>query len=287
MKGWLENRKMIYGILAVLLFCLLFCLTFRGRAEGLERQQVQIVTFGDSVFGETRDDTAVPAKLQAILGQSVYNAAMGGTCVARTLAERRMDYAKSSLSVVGLSKAVLADDYGVQQSLRVRESNTEYFEEVIDGLERVDFSRVRTIVIQGGINDYHAGTLIEDPEDPYNEYTFLGAIRIAVNHFRKANPGVRILLVTPTYTWYIFTNLTCEESDQGGGLLEDYVNAEIRVAEELGIEVVDVYHDFFPHEKWEDKDLYTRDGLHPNEKGREMLAQRIAEVLREDGAGQG
>ena len=50
-------------------------------------------------------------------------------------------------------------------------------------------------------------------------------------------------------------------------------------AEELGLEIIDVYHDFFPHEEWESKDLYTRDGLHPNEAGREKIARRIAEVL--------
>ena len=58
------------------------------------------------------------------------------------------------------------------------------------------------------------------------------------------------------------------------------MNAQLRAGEELGIEVIDVYHDFYPHEKWEDKDLYTRDGLHPNEAGRKLLAQRIAEELR-------
>ena len=62
------------------------------------------------------------------------------------------------------------------------------------------------------------------------------------------------------------------------------MEAEIQAAGELGIEVIDVYHDLFPHEKWEDKDLYMRDGLHPNEEGRELLAERIAAFLQ-DGPG--
>ena len=87
-------------------------------------------------------------------------------------------------------------------------------------------------------------------------------------------------MVTPAYTWYTATGLTCEETDQGGGVLEDYVNAEIRLGEELGIEVVDLYHDCLPHENWWDWETYTRDGLHPNEAGRKLLSQKIAEALK-------
>lgn len=270
----------LYGVVSGLLFVLLFLATYRERSEGIARLQVQIVTFGDSVFGETRDETAVPARIQALLGKTVYNAAMGGTCMARNVSDRRMDYAKGSLSMAGLAKAVVAEDFGVQESLKIRENKTEYFREVLNSLEMIDFSQVETVLIQHGVNDYHAAVPIENPEDLYDEYTYLGALRSAVRDLRRANPGIRIVLVTPTYTWYIFTGLTCEEADQGSGVLEEYVNAQLRAGEELGIEVIDVYHDFYPHEKWEDKDLYTRDGLHPNEAGREKLAERIAEVLR-------
>ena len=99
------------------------------------------------------------------------------------------------------------------------------------------------------------------------------------DEYWDTNPEIRIVLVTPTYTWYTEMGLTCEERDMGGGILEEYVDAEIRAAEELGIEIIDVYHDFFPHEKWEDKDLYTRDGMHPNDEGRRMLAEKIAACL--------
>lgn len=276
-----QKRKHLiaYGIVSVVLFALFFCVTFQGRAVKANLEQVQIVAFGDSVFGLIRDETSVPQQVQKLTGRSVYNAAFGGTCVARTDSDRRMDYARGSLSLVGLAKAVRAGDFGVQHALRVRESNTEYFAEVVDGLDTVNFAGVEVVLIQQGINDYHAGTLIENPGNPYDEYSFLGALRTAVKELRKVNPEIRIILITPTYTWYAATGLTCEEADQGGGVLEAYVEAEIKAAEELRIEVIDVYHDFFPHESWNDKDLYTWDGLHPNEKGREKLAERIAEVL--------
>ena len=61
------------------------------------------------------------------------------------------------------------------------------------------------------------------------------------------NPKVRILFITPTYTWYPDMGLTCEELDNGGGLLEEYVEAQMELGEELGIETVDLYSVIPPH----------------------------------------
>ena len=277
------KKKTIYAVAACVLFCILFITTFRSRAGNVERQTVEMVVFGDSVMGEIRDETAVPAQLEALTGKSVYNAALGGTCMARQGTKGRSEEARDCLSLAGLAKSVWAKDFGVQKATRIRESNTEYFSMVLDGLEKIDFTQVEIILIQQGLNDYHAGIPLENQKDPYDEHTFVGALRSAVLAFREVNPMVRIVLVTPTYTWYPDRGVTCEEMDQGGGVMEDYVEAELRVAEELEIEVIDVYHAFFPHETWEDWQRYSRDGIHPNEAGREKIALKIARTLEEFG----
>ena len=282
MGKWRDRRSIVYGILAALLFAALFFMSFPRGSQ--KQRNADIVVFGDSIFGLVRDDTAIPAQLQRMLGKELYNAALGGTAMARQAEDRRLDYPKGALSLAGLTESVRAGDFGPQQGVKMRESATDYFSEVIDGLEQVDFSQVDTVLIQYGVNDYHAGTAIENPQDPYDEYTYLGALRRAVRSLREVNPALRIVLVTPTYAWLIYSEplKTYEELDQGGGTLDDYVNAAIRAAQELDIEVIDVYHDFYPHENWEDWELYTTDGLHPNEAGRRKLAERIAEVLAED-----
>lgn len=282
MKKKLDRRTIGYGILAAFLFLVLFLLTFQDGRESTGGTQAQIVVFGDSVFGLFRDETAVPAKLQALTGKTVYNAALGGTGIARQEGDKRLDYGKGSLSLAGLAKAVYGGDFGIQQAVRIRESNTQYFPETIDGLAEVDFGKVETVLIQQGINDYHAGIPMDNPEDPYDEYTFLGAFRSSIASLRKANPNLRIIILTPTYAWYLPTGLTCEEADQGGGILSDYVEAEIETARELDLEIIDLYHDFYPHGSWEDWELYTFDGIHPNEEGREKMAQKIAETLGEE-----
>lgn len=279
MKGL--KGKYICGAAALLLCGLLFfagVLEIRGQEE---RREVDILLFGDSVSGEIRDATAMPALLEQVSGMTVYNAAFGGTCAARTGPDKPLDYTRGTFSLVALAKAVEADDFGVQQSVIMRESNTEYFGEVVDGLEEIDFSHVKIVVIQHGINDYHAEVPLENPKDPYDEYTFLGGLRTAVRSLKRACPQARIVFVTPTFIWYTASGLTCEEICYGDSSLEEYVDREIGFAEEMGIEAVDLYHDFLPHEKWEDWELYSRDGIHPNEAGREKMAAEIAEQLKE------
>lgn len=279
----LGRRSIAYGISAALLFAVLFLVSFPMGNRKAGEGQAEIVIFGDSVFGLVRDETAISAQLQELLGKSVYNAALGGTTMARQEGDGRLDYGKGSLSMLGLAKSVEAGDFGVQRAVRIRENVTDYFPDVIQGLDELDFSKVETVLLQQGVNDYHAGTPIDNPEDPYDPYTFLGALRSAVRSLRHANPEIRIVLVTPTYAWYFQEGeeLTCEEVDHGQGVLEAYVEAELQAAGELDIEVIDVYHEFYPHENPEDWALYTGDGLHPNEQGRRKLAERLAEALEE------
>ncbi|MDE6641699.1 MAG: SGNH/GDSL hydrolase family protein [Acetatifactor sp.] len=273
----------ICGAAAALLSLALFLSLFHAAQGKPKEQEAEIVVFGDSIMGEVRDRTAVPAQLETMMGRRVYNSGLGGTCAARTEQNTTLDYIWGTFSLVALAKAVEADDFGVQQSVVMRESNTEYFAEVIDELEKIDFSKVDIFLIQQGLNDYHLGVPIENPGNPFDEHTFLGALRVAVNSLKSRNPEARVVIVTPLFTWYTDERqMTCETADYGGGVLEDYVNAEIAFAEDMGIEVIDMYHDFFPHDEWEDWELYSRDGMHPNEAGREKIARRIAEHLRQE-----
>lgn len=282
MGGRLWKRTIIYGLIAAVLLGILAAATFRTRSGRVERQQVQVVILGDSIMGNTRNDTAIPVYLERLLGRSVFNGAFGGTCVGRLDREYRLTNAGDSLSLVGLTKAIAADDFGVQQTLRTREYISAYFESTIDALETLDFSEVELMVIMYGLNDYYSGMPIYNEEEPLDEYSFTGALRKSLLYLRQVNPDMRILLVSTTYNWNIIEELTCEEYETGYGKQEDYIRAEAEIAEELGVEFLDLYHDVYPHEKWEDWKIYTFDGVHPNEAGRKLLADIICEYLQEN-----
>lgn len=269
-----------YGIIAFFCFVLLYGVTFQDTGKMQEKNGCDIVVLGDSIPGQVRDATSMPVLLEELTGKSVFNGALGGTCMSRTGGSDYADAVTDSLSVVSLSQAIVTQDFGEQQPIRSRESAKDYFDVTIDSLCTVDFEQVEILLIESGVNDYHAGTTIYPGQNAYDPYTYVGALRSVIRSIRETYPNVRIILVTPTYTWYREKNLTCEEYNLGGGVLEQYVEAEEAVAKEMGVEWIDLYHDFYPHENWEDWELYTKDGLHPNEAGRALIAGQIADYLK-------
>lgn len=275
-KKWI----LLYGMIALVCFLFLLGSTSKKWQQEEVSYSCDIVMLGDSILGQYRDETSVAARLEALLGKPVYNGALGGTCMSRNDLEMRLGYTKDCLSVTALAEAIAMQDFGVQQTIRSRESATEYFGNIIDDLDAIDFDDVEILLIGAGVNDYHAGTPIYPEDDGYDEYTYVGALRSVIRDIRGAYPNLRIVLISPTYTWYREKNLTCEEYNLGGGVLEQYVEAERQVANEMDVEFIDLYHDFYPNRQWEDWEIYTIDGLHPNEEGRTLIAEKIADYLR-------
>lgn len=279
----MSNKKYIYviaeSLCAVCVFGILIWLSYPLRGGAAQESAPGIIIFGDSIMGECRDEDSIPARLEAALGKETFNAAFGGTRMSRMDRERRLDDDRDGLSMAALSKAVASGDFGVQQMLHVSEGATDYFDETVDRLERVDFGQAEIVLLEYGLNDYHNAVPLDNPDDLLDEYTFAGAIRSCVKTLQKAYPGMRIILVTSTYTWYPQRGLTCENYDTGNGSLSRYVSVQLETAEELGVECIDLYHDLYPHENYDDWEVYTRDGLHPNEEGRALIARAITEYL--------
>ncbi len=275
-------RKIAYLIAAALVFVLLVLFTFPDRQQSLVRTEYPVVILGDSLLGQCRDETGVAELLGGMLGEPVFNGAFGGTCLALQEQDIISNYSMELLNMVSLSKALAADDYGVQQTIRTRREITGYFADTIDELECVDFHRVETLILAFGLNDYHAGIPMDNPANPLDETTYAGALRSVLSALQEAYPRMRIVLATPTYAWYRANGLTCEEFDTGSAFLEGYVETTLDIAEEFRVECVDLYHNVYVHDTWEDWEVYTEDGLHPNEEGRRLIAGILAGKLRQE-----
>ena len=284
-KGF-NKKEIAYWLAALFLFGLFLGIFFANTRGQEQREEFRVVMLGDSIFGQVRDETSVAAVLSELLNQPVFNGALGGTAMGRQDRDMRLADAKDSLSMEALARAIAWKDFGVQQTARIRESGTEHFAATIDELTTIDFEQVELLLIGHGINDYHSGMPIYNEKNTYDGYTFSGALRSALETLQEKYPEMRIVVVTPTYSWYVYyeeKDVTCEVNDLGGGILEDYVKAQIQVAEEMGVEVIDLYHDFYPHDEWSDWERYTTDGVHPNEEGRRLIAEKIYEYLCANG----
>lgn len=89
------------------------------------------------------------------------------------------------------------------------------------------------LIIEHGVNDYLSGCPVDNKEDPYDAYTYGGALRTCLKLLQENYPKLRIVLVTPTYCWLLAEEKTCEQKDYGQGILEEYVNTELALQKNL------------------------------------------------------
>ena len=278
-----KKQKFIYGICGV--FIMLALLPFLLGSERETDTQAQILFLGDSILGQYRDETSIPALVGEMLDTEVFNGAFGGTTMSLQNRDYRDAYYWDGVSFSRLTRAIAAQDFGLQQTIRTKDYVTMDFRDIVDELDRLDLTSVQTVVISYGMNDYTTGSPIGGENSTEDPYTMEGAMRTGIKYLQRSYPQIRIIFISPTYCWFIntlgTTNETCETNDYGGGYLEEYVEAQRRVAGECGVEFVDLYHAYYPHEEYDNWSLYTNDGIHPSEAGRQKIAETLAKWLRD------
>ena len=280
-RKYIGKDIIIYGLAGIILF--LFLAAFTYKEEKGDRTVYDIVCLGDSILGQVRAETSIVYLLEEQLGCRIFNGAFGGTTMSRLGDERNLARNKDGLSMTALALAIGYDDFSVQRTVNFSAygNGSEHFPDTMEALSALDFTQTRILMIGHGMNDYRAEVPLVNPENPYDSHTFEGALRTTLETLQKQYPELRLILVTPTYSWILEAKMTCEEWNAGCGFLEDYVELEISIAREYDVEVIDLYHDFYPHDSWEDLYTYTYDGTHPNDAGREEIAARIAAYLKE------
>ncbi|MBE5873200.1 MAG: SGNH/GDSL hydrolase family protein [Lachnospiraceae bacterium] len=275
----MRRKQIVYVVLAVILLAALWVIPKSFNRQG--QDSYYMVCLGDSMLAPVKKMYGVVDILEDKLQKPIYNGALGGTCLGRKDKEKRLASTHDSLSMVALAEAIAYEDFGPQKAALIRENGTDYFADTISGLAGTAFDKVDVVLIEHGTNDYNSGIPMVNEEDPYDEYSFAGALRKTVKILKEQLPGVRIILVTPTYCWFPQMGHNCETWQPAGATLEDYVELEKRLAKELGVEVIDHYP-LFSHAEEADCYKYTVDGLHATELGRQMIADSIVQYLLEN-----
>lgn len=137
------------------------------------------------------------------------------------------------------------------------------------------------IILQGTdddwLHDYWAGVPIGT--DKMDTKTFYGAFCSAIEVIRKNNPDSKILVMTATRQCPMDgTKIRRKDTDKNklGLTLEDYVNAQVLACSELNVPVFDAYHtDYFKPYNPAFRKSSMPDGLHPNEKGHEVIMYEL------------
>lgn len=252
------------------------------------RQAYDVVIFGDSIVANEQDETSVASMLSQKTGLSIGDFSFGGTMMAYNASNGSIGSSGNFLCMAAISRALLADDFSVQINAHVSDPATEFFPERIEELAHLDLKNSGIVIIEHCINDYHCAIPIGDASSD-SEYTYCGALRLSVEYIRRINPDIRIILVSPTEKW-MPDGVNASDYSYGGGILDEYVEAQRMMAEELGTEYISMYGLYddetssFGDEVTDEAVTgfkYTVDGTHPNYYGRYVISDLLADYLME------
>lgn len=136
------------------------------------------------------------------------------------------------------------------------------------------------VVVFGGTNDYgHGDAPFGCPDDRTPE-TFCGACHYLYSHLVSRYPDAAIVVIPPIHR-------SGEDNPYGDGRktvpcppLKDYVEAICSTAASYSLPLLDLYHSgvLDPNDPAV-KGKYVPDGLHPNDAGHVILAEKIKEFL--------
>ncbi|NLD87392.1 MAG: SGNH/GDSL hydrolase family protein [Clostridiales bacterium] len=135
------------------------------------------------------------------------------------------------------------------------------------------------VVVFGGTNDFGHG---DAPIGRFNDrslYTFYGACHHIMTRMHERFPGKPMLILTPLHR-------LCEENQKGNEFknivtLSTYVAIIREMAEYYSIPVLDLYAESGIQPKIDIiREKFCPDGLHPNDAGHVLLAEKIFARLK-------
>lgn len=129
------------------------------------------------------------------------------------------------------------------------------------------------VSIMLGTNDYGFDRNLGTPSSAASESTVYGSIKLTLNTVFKANPGVKVMLITPVDRFDYGKGLG--KANSKGYTLADVVTAIKTVGEQYGVAVADVSGLITKDNKY---DMLQRDSLHLSSDGYAALAAALKEV---------
>jgi len=142
-----------------------------------------------------------------------------------------------------------------------------------------------TVIVFGGVNDYiHGDAPFGEPGDT-TPATYCGGVYYLMNFLRETYGDKPVIFITPARCF-----LRREVDDRfpsvhaakrvPGKPLKAYVDVILETAVQFDIKVLDLYNDLGvdPHIP-EHFEKYTMDGLHFNDEGHALIAQKLKELI--------
>ena len=238
---------------------------------------LDIVFMGDSQFDNARESaSSIPAYTCSLLDNVRFsNLAIGGTAASL---ERGADPNADKISDTCF--------IGLCYALAGKVSDTSFLDKYPAGeeLKAIDPAKVDLYVIEYGANDYINGKDLWNPDDVYDVHSYRGALTVGIDTLKSISPKAKFLICSPSYCmWYNADGYVIGDSymvSKGIGTLSEYADICSNYAGDENIEYMDTMYATYFDLKITTVDDYLSDGLHYNEKGRQIYATILSRFIK-------
>lgn len=144
-----------------------------------------------------------------------------------------------------------------------------------------EMSDADIVFVFGGTNDYGHGDSEIGDLTSLDSHTFCGAVRNLATYLCERYGKRNAYFILPLHR-YDEDNPRGEFGSQSKlrPSLKEYVKAEIAVLDDMGVRYLD-FRDSFPIPTVNTPTEYFQDGLHPTNKGHELIADMISDYVRQ------
>lgn len=249
-----------------------------------DESKLQIVFLGDSNIAYDYEGKTIPHRVAERIECDVYNCAVGGTTATKINTSNYVDKSFDLLCLYNITKIIETEDHQpLMDYFGEATVNEQLATEKMQMLVNIKYEEIDYIVISYGLNDYTTGSAISS-EDKYDEMTYEGAMRCAIERLQRICPNATIVVSSITYCAFSENGRMVEdgyERNWGGGYIDDYRDAARRVASEYENVIFMDNLELLGIDKMNCAE-YIHDEMHLNSAGQEKYADCLVEIIKEN-----
>ena len=208
---------------------------------------MKLAFLGDSItegYGASAVELRYVEQVKQMLGCEVINYGIGGTRLARQL-ER--------------SSSSHAHDIDFNMRLPLLDKTAD------------------KIFVFGGTNDYGHGIAPIGEKGDYDAFTFNGGVNMLLSSLIGMYGKENVIVMLPLKRYAM--NIVNEKTNFN---LKQYVDIIKYYVDYYGLKYIDLFNDCFEEPATNEYSEFFTDGLHPNDKGHKILAEKVCEFIKND-----
>ncbi len=247
--------------------------------EGREDDGITtILCLGNNPLTDEAGENSFTSLLAQKTGAEVYHGGFPDSTIGTRYSVYNEEYPDDSFNLPHVAESIASGDFGRLEAAAALKENTQYTSSV-ETLRSLDYQKVDLIALVYDAADYLARIPSDNPNDPYELSAYTGGLRTGIESIQKAYPHIRIVVMSHSFAQYVDEQgerHSGGRTDLGNGALPHYLIKQVDVALSCKVSIIDNFYGSIHEDNFQN---YLSDHIHLNDAGRNLLTDRLAELI--------